>query len=100
MTHHVGGLPVFREYNSQYGSGMGNVLGGIMRMAVKRLQKSLVRVGARRLERVMMIWGEVQLKSQLARRRVVRRPVKRSRPAPTGSLKRKAKPRRTRDILS
>lgn len=106
--HHVGGLPVFRGYNSQYGSGLGNVLGGIMRMAVpliapvvKRLGKSLVRAGAGRLERVIDDLGGSAAESQPApRRRVVRRPVKRGRPAPTGSFRRKAKPRRARDILS
>ena len=106
-VHHVGGLPVFRGYNSQYGSGLGNVLGGIMRMAVpliapvvKRLGKSLVRAGAGRLERVIDDLGGSAAESQPARRRVVRRPVKRRRLAPTGSFKQKAKPRRTRDILS
>ena len=79
-----------------------------MRMAVpliapvvKRLGKSLVRAGARQLEWVIDDLGGSAAESQPARRRrVMRRPVKRGRPAPTGSFKRKAKPRRTRDILS
>ena len=68
---------------------------------VKRLGKSLVRAGAGRLERVIDdLRGNAGESQPARRRRVVRRPVKRRRPAPTGSFKRKAKPRRTRDILS
>ena len=106
-VHHVGGLPVFRGYNSQYGSGLGNVLGGIMRMAVpfiapvvKRLGKTLVRAGAGRLERVIDDLGGSAAEPATPRRRAVRRPVKRGRSAPTGSFRRRTKPRRTRDILT
>ena len=66
---------------------------------VKRLGKSLVRAGAERLERVIDDLGG-SAAEPATRRRVVRRPVKRGRSAPTGLFQRRAKPRRTRDILS
>ena len=100
-------VPPFREHNSQYGSGLGNVLGGIMRMAVpfiapvvKRLGKSLVRAGAGRLERVIDDLGGSAAEPATRRRRVVKRPIKRGRSTPTGSFRRRAKPRRTWDILT
>ena len=78
-----------------------------MRMAVpfiapvvKRLGKTLVRAGAGRLERVIDDLGGSAAERATPRRRAVRRPVKRERSAPTGSFRRRTKPRRTRDILT
>ena len=35
-------FPVYRGYSSQYGAGLGNVLGGLVRMAIPRLFKAAV----------------------------------------------------------
>lgn len=57
MALQAGGkLPVFRGYNSHYGAGLGNVLGGIMRKAIplvapmlRSVGKKLVKAGAHKL---------------------------------------------------
>ena len=35
-------FPVYRGYSSQYGAGLGNILGGLVRMAIPRLFKAAV----------------------------------------------------------
>ena len=42
------GLPVYRGYSSQYGAGLGNILGGLLRAAVP-LFAPMVKSGAHRL---------------------------------------------------
>ena len=109
MGAHVGGrLPVFRGYSSQYGSGLGNILGGIMRRAIpivapmmKRLGRNLVKAGANKLIGVI---DDVPFPGGRRRRRTAppsrgRAPQHKRRPAtrraPVGRSK-----RRKRDILS
>lgn len=57
ISQQRGGLPVFEGYStSQYGAGLGNVIGGAIRgvlpflaPTIKRLGKGLVKMGADRL---------------------------------------------------
>ena len=53
-----GGLPVYQGYSSQFGFGLGNVLGGVIRSAVpliaplaKDVGRKLLLAGAERLQR-------------------------------------------------
>jgi hypothetical protein len=52
------GVPVYRGYSSQYGHGLGNVLGGIVRTAIpivgsmlKSAGKEILMSGVKRLKR-------------------------------------------------
>ena len=53
-----GGVPVYQGYSSQYGYGLGNVLGGIIRAAVpmitpiaKDVGRKLLKAGMRKLRK-------------------------------------------------
>ena len=119
-------MPVYRGYSSQYGAGLGNVLGGIFRAAVpilspllKSAGKQLLRTGARvggnlmdrgvnyldsRLDRLP--GGDTEVHTPPPRRRKQRRPQRRPRSGAvvkrvasrSGNAVRKKK-RTKRDIL-
>ena len=105
-------LPVYQGYRSQYGHGLGNVLGGVMRAAIPFVSKLAKKAGTQLLDT-----GINYLQNSLTKRkgssfgppakrrrrmnqkkRVASRPFAlHKRPAPTqGRVIRSKKPRRTR----
>ena len=93
-----GKLPVFRGYNSHYGAGLGNVLGGIMRKAIplvapmlRSVGKKLVKAGAHKL--LGVIDSTASTTRPTHKRPLKRRPVSRRRPV-------RANKRRKADIFS
>jgi hypothetical protein len=83
------GLPVYRGYSSQYGHGLGNILGGIIRSAipwvtpvVKSAGREILLAGARKIQR--------NLKKK---KKDVKRPVTKQRHnATTGKIVKKMPP--------
>ena len=115
------GLPVYRGYSSQYGAGLGNVLGGLLRVAVPRLLKKaiplltpMVKSGVHRLldqgintlsTRLTGIPSSQPQAPSAPRKAPVKRPVKRPLPGAKRSLPNKRARRRKlkrvpRDALS
>ena len=111
-------FPVYRGYSSQYGAGLGNVLGGMVRMAIPRLFKaavpmltpmvkrgahSLVERGIDALSNHFTNGTSQQRRSRAPAPRTARRkkPLKRSNAFRKSSLpRRKPRGQRRRDALS
>ena len=105
-------LPVFQGYSSQYGHGLGNVLGGVMRAAIPFVSKLAKKAGAQLLNT-----GIDYLQHNLSKRkregsrppakrrrkktkRVALQPLLIKRAAPTAAkIIRSKKPRRREDIF-
>jgi len=110
-------LPVYQGYASQYGHGLGNVLGGLVRSALPFVGKFAKSAGAKLLETGLDVVGnalkkkKVSHRSRSKRKRKLHR-VKRSTPHTNIAHKRKMPPgqptsrpakikaRKLRDIFS
>ena len=90
------GLPVYQGYASQYGRGLGNVLGGLVRAALPFVSKMAKTAAPKVLEHGL------NLLSKHVQKRTVSRPRKGlKRKAPPGKPAKKAKkPRKTQDIFT
>lgn len=110
MKTHVRHAPmaVFKGYRSHYGAGLGNILSGLMRQAVpilapavKNVGRTLVNVGANRLQNLIQnkLGGQTSPPPQASRRRrKQRKPVKRTAVRRKRPVKRKGRTRA--DIFS
>ena len=92
------GLPVYQGYASQYGRGLGNVLGGLVRAALPFVSKMAKSAAPKVLEHGLNLLS----KHVKPVKRTISRPRKAiKRKAPPGKPAKKAKkPRKTQDIFT
>ena len=103
-------IPVYQGYGSQYGHGLGNVLGGLIRSAMPMVGKVAKAAGAKLLETgldyVSKNLRKRKASAALQRRRQKTKRVKRAILLPPGMHKRKIPPdkpvsqKRSRDIFA
>ena len=70
-------MPVYQGYSSQYGRGLGNVLGGLVRAAMPIVTKLAKTAGAKLLNTGLDYANQHFRPDELERRRVMTRRVKR-----------------------
>ena len=70
-------LPVFQGYSSQYGHGLGNVLGGVFRAAVPLLGKFAKKAGTQLLDTGINYLQDKVLKKRKAPQHTPKLPAKR-----------------------
>ena len=103
-------MPVYQGYGSQYGHGLGNILGGLIRSAMPMVGKVAKAAGAKLLETgldyVSKNLRKRKASDALRRRRQKTKRVKRAVSLPVGMHKRKTPPgkpvslKRSRDIFT
>ena len=64
------GLPVYRGYSSQFGHGLGNILGGIIRSAIPWVTPVVKSAG-----REILLAGARKIQRKLKKKKIVKRTV-------------------------
>ena len=99
----MSGVPVYQGYPSQYGHGLGNVLGGVARFAFPLVKNIAKKAGAKLLDTGLEFIQDEILKKKPARKpakRATSRRVKHKRRIPPGKPVRKSvRKRKPRDIF-
>lgn len=85
-------MPVYQGYASQYGRGLGNVLGGLVRAALPVVTKIAKTAGSKLLESGLEYANQHFRNDNLERRRAKTRRVKRPASLPVKAHKRKIPP--------
>ena len=97
-------IPVYHGYSSQYGSGLGNVLGGVLRAAVPHIAPLVKAAGHRLLDAgINAIERRVTGREPTPYRqrgRAVKRNIFRGRPPVRGQRKRRNNPHARRKTIS
>lgn len=88
------GLPVYRGYASQYGHGLGNVLGGIIRSAIPFMAPVVKSAG-----RSLLLAGAKKIQKKFKKKK--KKPVKRTHAMPPGKRSKvKIVSKKPRDIFA
>lgn len=99
----MSGIPVYQGYASQYGHGLGNVLGGVARAALPIVKSIAKKAGAQLLDQGINFVQDKILKRKRkpVKRATSTRPAQHKRRKPPGKPVRKStRKRKARDIFT